>query len=149
MALQYTYLAHASPCAWVEKGKRVITLWSSSLCQPPSDTMETKGSNQTGQVTKTEPASLPGRHEICAAFLFQTSLWRKRKGWSRFSAYSRLWMFSIWGHKISLSWPRENLPGADTVPKRSTEALINPSMCRPQARRKILISSTGTWLLSS
>lgn len=58
-------------------------------------------------------------------------------------------MFSIWGHKISLSWPRENLPGADTVPKRSAEAIINPSMGRPAARRKILVSSIDTGVLSS
>lgn len=58
-------------------------------------------------------------------------------------------MFSIWGHKISLSWPRENLSGADTVPKRSAEALINPSMGRPEARKKILVSSIDTWVLSS
>lgn len=57
-------------------------------------------------------------------------------------------MFSIWGHKISLSWPRENLSGADTVPKRSAEAGINPSMGRPEARRKILVSPTDTWVLS-
>lgn len=58
-------------------------------------------------------------------------------------------MFSIWGHKTSRSWPRENLSGVDTVPKRSVETLINPSMGGPEARRKILVSSTGTWVLGS
>lgn len=58
-------------------------------------------------------------------------------------------MFSIWGHKISLNWPRENLLGADTVPKRSAEAVINPSMGRPAARRKILVSAMDTGIPSS
>lgn len=57
-------------------------------------------------------------------------------------------MFSIWGHKIPLGWPKENLSGAGTVPKRSAEADINLSMGRPEARRKILVSSTDTWVVS-
>lgn len=30
MALQYTYLAHASPCAWVEKGHNFVIQFSVS-----------------------------------------------------------------------------------------------------------------------
>lgn len=151
MVLQYTYLTRASLCAWVAEDHNfaIQSPGSTSMRHHREKGLQPcrSGCGKWACISPWEAWNLYSK--LSPASLFQTTLWGKKKGWSRFSSSSRRWMFSIWGHKISLSWPRENLSGADTVPKRSAEALINPSMGRPEARRKILISSTDTWVLSS
>lgn len=147
MVLQYTYLARALLCAWVAEGhdfaiQSRVNLYAilqteraptTQVSLPKVSLHLSLGSMrfvQQAQSSLSVPDNFMGE--------------KKPKKVEWISSSSRPCMFSIWAHKISLSCTRENLGGADTVPKRSAEALINPSMGRPEARRKILVSSTDT-----